>query len=115
MRFDNYLCDDIGVSRIGNNCTVVLPRYYPSREPSPPFTFHRNVSRTDNSLGMYRKILHLELLLRTSPVRDILSQAKDGQDLAFHEILALVESFCQYKARIRRFSQRQRDEEVEVA
>ncbi|KAF0319710.1 hypothetical protein GQ607_013075 [Colletotrichum asianum] len=91
-----------------------LPRYYPAREPSPPVPFHFNVSRTNISLGMYRKTLHLELPLRILPVREILSQAKDEQDLRLHETLALVDSFCQFKARIRRFSKRQRDEEFEI-
>ncbi|KAI8205620.1 hypothetical protein K4K52_004129 [Colletotrichum sp. SAR 10_76] len=66
------------------------------------------------SLGMYRKTLHLELPLRILPVPEVLSQAKDEQDLRLHQTLALVESFCQYKARIRRFSKCQSDEEFDV-
>ncbi|KAJ3953039.1 hypothetical protein N0V92_010502 [Colletotrichum tropicale] len=83
-------------------------------EPSPPFAFHYNDSRTNISLVMYRKTLHLELPLRILPVPEVLSQAKDEQDLRLHEALAIAESFCQYKARIKRFSRCQSDEEFEV-
>ncbi|KAI8284558.1 hypothetical protein K4K60_001813 [Colletotrichum sp. SAR11_57] len=51
---------------------------------------------------------------REPPVNTYSTKPPPEQDLEFHETLAIAEYFCQYKARITRYSKHQRDEAVEI-